>query len=101
MFWIETDGTVLAAYGLDDAAEPSGLAIHNNELWIILDHEDSDPTHPSSATTSRNNQNDAETLRLRFSLRPRRDDKKRSILTGSPGLGPAKDPAIFFDRGAR
>lgn len=46
VFEIDTDGTVIAAYGLADAAEPAGLAVHDGEFWIVLDHEDSDPTPP-------------------------------------------------------
>lgn len=46
VFTMTTAGVVTAAYGLDDAVEPTGLTVFDGSLWVVFDHEDSEPTPP-------------------------------------------------------
>ena len=46
VFTMTPDGTVTGAYGLEDAAEASGITVFDGSLWVVFDHEDSQPVPP-------------------------------------------------------
>lgn len=46
VFTMTPEGEVTAALGLADVEEPSGLTVHDGSIWVVLDHEDSEPAPP-------------------------------------------------------
>lgn len=46
VFTMTPEGVVTEAYGLADVEEPSGLTVYDGSIWVVLDHEDSEPAPP-------------------------------------------------------